>query len=166
LKVNVIFRYFKPSDIKINRMNKILAVALLLGTLCFGQQNQNSDIEKPIRDLFTGMKNSDPEMMHTAFAGSAILQTITKDGVKTEDIEAFVNSVTQMAKGDLEEKITIEAIHTDGKLASVFTPYSFYYKKKFSHCGVNSFQLIKIGKEWKIQYVIDTRRTDNCKEIK
>ncbi|WP_394666387.1 nuclear transport factor 2 family protein [uncultured Chryseobacterium sp.] len=147
-------------------MYKIFSFALLFGGLCFGQQNQNSDIEKPIRNLFAGMKNSDPEMMKSAFADTAILQTITKDGVKTEDIEAFVNSVSQMAKGDLEEKITIEAIHTDGNLASVFTPYSFYYKKKFSHCGVNSFQLIKIGKEWKIQYVIDTRRTDNCKEIK
>ncbi|WP_317047721.1 nuclear transport factor 2 family protein, partial [Chryseobacterium sp. HMWF001] len=151
---------------KNNLMYKILSFALLLGGLCFGQQNQNSDIEKPIRNLFAGMKNSDPEMMKSAFADTAILQTITKDGVKTEDIEAFVNSVSQMAKGDLEEKITIEAIHTDGNLASVFTPYSFYYKRKFSHCGANSFLLIKKGTEWKIQYVIDTRRNDNCKEIK
>ncbi|MFP3594978.1 hypothetical protein SB689_23835, partial [Chryseobacterium sp. SIMBA_038] len=67
---------------------------------------------------------------------------------------------------DLEERIIIEAIHTDGNLASVFTPYSFYLKGKFSHCGANSFQLVKQNEEWKIQYIIDTRRKDNCKEIK
>jgi hypothetical protein len=117
-----------------------------LGDSLLWTAKSESDIEKPIRNLFAGMKNSDPEMMKSAFADTAILQTITKDGVKTEDIEAFVNSVSQMAKGDLEEKITIEAIHTDGNLASVFTPYSFYYKKKFSHCGANSFQLIKKGR--------------------
>ena len=42
------------------------------------------------------------------------------------------------------------------------TPYKFYVGEKFSHCGVNSFQLVKIRGEWKIQYIIDTRRRQNC----
>ncbi|WBV61359.1 nuclear transport factor 2 family protein [Chryseobacterium camelliae] len=147
-------------------MNKIFAITLLLGGLCFGQQNQNQEIEKPIRNLFLGMKNIDPELLKTAFSDTAILQTITKDGVKNEEIKDFIASISKMAKNDLDERITIEAIHVDGNLASVFTPYSFYFKGKFSHCGANSFQLVKQNGEWKIQYLIDTRRKDNCKEIK
>nr|WP_315028888.1 nuclear transport factor 2 family protein [uncultured Chryseobacterium sp.] len=146
-------------------MNKIVTAFLLFSLSCFGQQNQ--DIEKPIRNLFLGMKNADPVLIQSAFTETAILQTITKDGtVKNENIQDFINSVSQFSKGDLEEKITIEAIHTDGNLASVFTPYSFYLKDKFSHCGANSFQLLKQNNDWKIQYVIDTRRKDNCREIK
>jgi hypothetical protein len=83
-------------------MNKIFSFAFCWNSLLRTAKSE-SDIEKPIRNLFAGMKNSDPEMMKSAFADTAILQTITKDGVKTEDIEAFVNSVSQMAKGDLEE---------------------------------------------------------------
>lgn len=147
-------------------MNKIVAIALLYGGLCFGQQNQNQEIEKPIRNLFLGMKNIDPELLKTAFSDTAILQTITKEGVKNEEIKDFIDSISKMARNDLDERITIEAIHTDGNLASVFTPYSFYFKGKFSHCGANSFQLVKQNGEWKIQYLIDTRRKDNCKEIK
>ncbi|MCE3076379.1 nuclear transport factor 2 family protein [Chryseobacterium gwangjuense] len=147
-------------------MNKIFAIALLFGGLCFGQQNQNQEIEKPIRNLFLGMKNIDPELLKTAFSDTAILQTITKEGVKNEEIKDFVASISKMTKNDLDERITIEAIHVDGNLASVFTPYSFYFKGKFSHCGANSFQLVKQNGEWKIQYLIDTRRKDNCKEIK
>jgi hypothetical protein len=147
-------------------MNKIFAITLVFSSFCFGQQNQNQEIEKPIRNLFLGMKNVDPELLNSAFSDTAILQTITKTGVKNEDIKDFIASISKMEKNDLDERIMIEAIHIDGNLASVFTPYSFYFKGKFSHCGANSFQLVKQNEEWKIQYIIDTRRKDNCKEIK
>lgn len=145
-------------------MNKIIALLLLINISVFGQQNK--DIEKPIRNLFLAMKNADPELMKTVFTENAILQTITKDGiVKSDSIPDFVASVSKFSKDDLDERIIIEDIHTDGGLASVFTPYSFYLKGKLSHCGANSFQLVKQNNEWKIQYIIDTRRKDNCKEI-
>ncbi|KFF18659.1 nuclear transport factor 2 family protein [Chryseobacterium sp. JM1] len=146
-------------------MNKLAALALLFCTFCFGQQNQ--DIEKPIRNLFLGMKNADPELVKSAFAENAILQSIAKDGtVKNENVQEFIASVSKFSKDDLDEKIIIDAVHTDGGLASVFTPYSFYFKGKFSHCGANSFQLVKQQNDWKIQYIIDTRRKENCREIK
>lgn len=146
-------------------MNKIMIFFVLISISCFGQQN--NDIEKPIRNLFLGMKNADSELVKSAFAENALLQTITKDGlVKSDSIQDFITSVSKFTKGDLDERITVEAVHTDGNLASVFTPYSFYLKGKLSHCGANSFQLVKQNNEWKIQYIIDTRRKDNCKEIK
>ena len=147
-------------------MKKLLVLTLFIGSLCFGQKTSDSEIEKPIRNLFLGMKNADATLLKSAFSDSAILQTITKDGVKTEKIEDFAASIGKMQKDDLDERITMEAIHVDGNLASVFTPYSFYFKGKFSHCGANSFQLVKQNDEWKIQYIIDTRRKDNCKELK
>ncbi|MDQ0067263.1 nuclear transport factor 2 family protein [Chryseobacterium lathyri] len=146
-------------------MNKFVAFTLVFCAFCFGQQNQ--EIEKPIRNLFSGMKNADPELMKSAFAEGAILQSIAKDGtVKNENVQEFIASVSKFSKDDLDERIAIDAVHTDGGLASVFTPYSFFFKGKFSHCGANSFQLIKQQNDWKIQYIIDTRRKENCREIK
>lgn len=146
-------------------MNKIAAILFVFSNFCFGQHNQ--EIEKPIRNLFLGMKNADPELVKTAFAENVSMQTITKEGiVKSDQVQDFIASVSKFTKDDLDERIRIEAVHTDGNLASVFTPYSFYLKGKLSHCGVNSFQLVKQNGEWKIQYVIDTRRKDHCKEIK
>ncbi|EFK33437.1 Putative lumazine-binding [Chryseobacterium gleum] len=145
-------------------MNKIIVFFLLISISGFGQQNK--DIEKPIRNLFLGMKNADPELVKSAFTENAVLQTITKDGtVKSDSVQDFIASVSKFPKGDLDERIIIEAVHTDEGLASVFTPYSFYLKGKLSHCGANSFQLVKQNNEWKIQYIIDTRRKDSCKEI-
>ena len=145
-------------------MNKLTGIFLLMGAMCFSQQNKG--IEKPIRNLFLAMKNADTDLLKTVFTENAVLQTITKDGVvKTDSIQDFITSVSKFSQGDLEEKIIVEAVHTDGTLASVFTPYSFYLKGKFSHCGANSFQLVQQNNEWKIQYIIDTRRKDHCKEI-
>ncbi|WP_312902398.1 nuclear transport factor 2 family protein [Chryseobacterium taichungense] len=145
-------------------MNKFFPFVFLFGSFCFGQSQE--EIELPLRNLFAAMKNADPVLLKSVFAENAILQTITEKGVKTENLTDFVATVSKMAKGDLDERITIESMNTDGNLVSVFTTYSFYYKGTFSHCGANSFQLVKQSGEWKIQYVIDTRRKDNCKEIK
>ncbi|WP_326982773.1 nuclear transport factor 2 family protein [Chryseobacterium sp. MYb264] len=148
-------------------MNKLLAVTIFLSIFCFGQSDLHKEVEKPIRQLFLGMKTANPELVKTIFAENAIFQTITKDGiVKTDKVEDFITSISKSSKDDLDERISIEAIHVDGLLASVFTPYSFYYKAKLSHCGANSFQLIKQNGEWKIQYLIDTRRKENCKDQK
>ncbi|WP_419486974.1 nuclear transport factor 2 family protein [Chryseobacterium bernardetii] len=146
-------------------MNSITAIFVLCSGLCFAQQSQ--EIEKPIHSLFLGMKNADPELVKSAFAENAVLQTITQDGtVQGDNIQEFIDTVSKFSKGDLDERILIEAVHTDGNLATVFTPYSFYLKGKLSHCGANSFQLVKQNNEWKIQYIIDTRRKENCREIK
>ena len=143
-------------------MEKFLIVLLFLSSFCFGQKTENDAIKESVENLFAGMKNADTVMIKSVFADNAILQTITKsDAVKTEKLQDFLSSFSKLSKNDADEKIKFEAIHIDGNLASVFTPYEFYYKGKFSHCGANSFQLVKQNNVWKIQYLIDTRRT-NC----
>lgn len=143
-------------------MEKFLIVLLFLSSFCFGQKTENDAIKESVENLFAGMKNADTVMIKSVFADNAILQTITKsDAVKTEKLQDFLSSFSKLSKNDADEKIKFEAIHVDGNLASVFTPYEFYYKGKFSHCGANSFQMVKQNNVWKIQYLIDTRRT-NC----
>jgi len=61
-----------------------------------------------------------------------------------------------------DERISFETIKIDGPLAIAWTPYKFYYEGKFSHCGVNSFQLVRVDNQWRIQYLIDTRRRQGC----
>ncbi|RYZ94279.1 MAG: hypothetical protein EOP47_28140, partial [Sphingobacteriaceae bacterium] len=61
-------------------------------------------------------------------------------------------------------RITWGDIKIDGELASVWTPYKFYLGDKFSHCGINFFQLMKMATGWKVIYIVDTRRKDNCPE--
>lgn len=138
---------------------------ILISSFAYSQTSEENLVKASINSLFNGMKTSDSAKINKAFSKTAVLQTITKNGeVKSENIKDFALSISQAQKASLDERITFSSIFIDGNLASVWTPYEFYYQGKFSHCGVNSFQLVKSNNEWKIQYIIDTRRKDNCKK--
>lgn len=131
----------------------------------FSQTSEEDLVKSTVNQLFNGMKTSDSVLIRKSFFKNAVLQTITKAGeVKNENINDFVLSISKAEKQSLDERIIFSNILIDGNLASVWTPYEFYYKGQFSHCGVNSFQLVKLNNEWKIQYIIDTRRKDNCRK--
>lgn len=130
-------------------------------------QTAEDSVKTTINKLFEGMKNADASLLKSAFADSAILQTIaaSKQGqtiIRTDPIAEFVEFVGKQAKGAADERISFDVIRIDGNLAIAWTPYKFYYNGKFSHCGVNSFQLVRFKGEWKIQYLIDTRRRSGC----
>jgi len=136
-------------------------------TVTGNAQTATDSIKITIGKLFDGMKNSDAALLKAAFADNAILQTITKDKagktiIENDRVEEFADIISKMPKGDGDERITYDVIKIDGPLAIVWAPYKFYYKGVFSHCGIDSFQLVRINGVWKIQYLIDTRRKDNC----
>ena len=113
------------------------------------------------------MKSSDARGLKESFADSAILQSLAKNKegnfiVKDEKIQEFIDAVSKLPAGDADERIQFETIKIDGPLAIVWAPYKFYYKGKFSHCGVDSFQMAKTNGTWRIQILIDTRRKENC----
>lgn len=132
---------------------------LLISSFSFAQNTSEKEIIKPIENLFNAMKSADSLGVKNAFSGSAIMQTFGKNQeIRTDKVEDFAKQVGASQAGDLDERFTISKILVDGNMASVWVPYQFCYKGNFSHCGVNSFQLAKINNEWKIQYIIDTRR--------
>ena len=138
-------------------------IFLLISSFSFAQNTSEKEIIKPIENLFNAMKSADSLGVINAFSGSAMMQTFGKNQeIRTDKVEDFAKQVAASQAGDLDERFTISKILVDGNMASVWVPYQFYYKGNFSHCGVNSFQLAKINNEWKIQYIIDTRRKDNC----
>ncbi|OYU55180.1 MAG: hypothetical protein CFE25_09485 [Chitinophagaceae bacterium BSSC1] len=130
-------------------------------------QSPIDSVKNAVNDLFVAMKTADQALLASCFADSAVLQTITKNKagqliVVNEKVADFAASIGRFAKGDLDEQISFDVVKVDGDLAIAWTPYKFYLKTVFSHCGVNSFQLVKQKNGWKIQYLIDTRRKSNC----
>lgn len=149
-----------------------MKTTLLLLTFCLSfvigrSQTAEDSVKAAVNRLFEAMKTSDAVMLKSAFTDSAILQTIAVDKqgrtiVKTDPVSEFADQVGKMPKGDADERITFDVVRVDANLAIAWTPYKFYYKGNFSHCGVNSFQLVRDNGVWKIQYIIDTRRRKGC----
>jgi len=132
-----------------------------------GAQQDENAVKATIQQLFDGMRNADSVVIASVFAPNAIMQTIVvdKDGntaVSQSKVANFVSFVGKQAKGAADEQIVFETIKIDGALAVVWTPYRFVFNGTFSHCGVNSFTLVKLNGAWKINYIIDTRHKENC----
>jgi hypothetical protein len=149
-------------------MKYFLILLTLLASSTAKAQSPEDSVKSVINKMFTGMKNADGAMVKSSFADSAIMQTIARDkdgavSIRNDGVAGFVDFVGKQKPGMADERISFETIKIDGPLAIVWTPYNFFWDGKFSHCGVNSFQMVRLKGEWKIQYIIDTRRKTGCK---
>ena len=149
-----------------NRILILLTAIIWMSNITRAHSAEDS-VKAVVNQLFAAMKGANAAMLKEAFADSAVLQTIRRkqDGtffVQNEKVGDFVEQIGKAKKDSLDERITFEIVKVDGPLAIAWTPYKFYYAGNFSHCGVNSFQLVRINGRWKIQFLIDTRRRQGC----
>lgn len=144
----------------------LVAICLLVLHTVKAQRDEDS-VKAAVNALFIGMATSDSAAIVNSFNDDAILQSINEKEGKTtvvnEKAADFGHAIAALQKGDADERIKFNAIKIDGPLAMVWAPYNFYYKGKFSHCGADFFGLVRKNGVWKIQYLIDTRRKDGCK---
>lgn len=147
----------------------LLPCLLLAATPALAQKpaNETEAVKRTIQTFFEGMRKGDSTMVRATLAPGAVFHTISTKGGQTqlrpENPAGFVKMVGTPHKEVYDERITFDKILIDANLASVWTPYEFYVGNTFSHCGYNSFQLVKLAEGWRIAHVIDTRRKEKCK---
>ncbi|UII21052.1 nuclear transport factor 2 family protein [Fulvivirga ligni] len=153
-------------------MKKIILI--LLASLCFASSYsqdkaaEEQEVLKVIDALFTGMKEADSAMVHSAFVDTARMYTAFTDRngkpvLSKGNLDEFLSAVGTPHDVDYNEEIWGAEVRIDGPLAQVWTKYAFYAGNKFSHCGVDAFHLFKSEKGWKIFVITDTRNWQNCK---
>jgi hypothetical protein len=126
-------------------------------------QSPADSVRQVVTDFFAAMRRSDTAGMRACLSPAVHFEATqnSPDAVPQliqESVDNFMASVSRIAAGLLDERIEFGSILVDASIASVWTPYVFYYNGKYSHCGVNSFQLVRLNGKWLIQYLIDTRR--------
>jgi len=151
-------------------MKKSLFVfALILSFPSIAQQDaEGLAIMQPIVRLFKGMNLGDSALVRSAFAKEITMVSVSKDKAgnqvvrRESSLAGFLKAVGTPHPEPWSEPIWDAHIEVDGTFAQVWTRYAFYVGKKFSHCGVDAFQLVKYGDDWKIIHLADTRQTTGC----
>lgn len=151
-------------------MKKIIfAAIILLNLTAFSQTGDISNSPKRlVQDFFEAFHAQDTIKLKSFAVDGVKMESVSMDAegntkLTSEDYSKFIKSIASIpAEASFEEKFHEFRIEQNGLLATVTTPYSFYYNGNFSHCGVNSFQLVNFNGEWKIVYLIDTRGKENC----
>lgn len=157
-------------------MKKIVLLLLLtVSSVVANAQGESTDkkaIKKVIETFFEGLHKGDSALIKTTMHNSIKIQTTAtnregKKMLKTETKEQLLINIARKKPQDTYlEKLLSYTIKVDGNLASVWTPYEFYYNGNFSHCGANSFQLFNNNGTWEIIYLVDMRRRQNCDALK
>jgi hypothetical protein len=146
----------------------VLLLVLLSGVSYAQTEPEGVAIMKPITQLFTGMNLGDSAMVHGAFTSSVTMATISIDKsgktslVRENSLTNFLKAVGSPHAEPWSEPIWDVNIQQDGLLAQVWAKYAFYAGTKFSHCGVDAFQLVKENGAWKIFHLTDTRQREGC----
>ena len=145
-------------------------LALLISSSIFAQNTNELEVKNTIIKFFDAFHKQDSVAIKELVSKDLKLQSIGKnrEGVtqlRSEEFSAFLKSIVSIPKDQkFEEKLLDFKIRIDGDMANAWTPYEFWFNDKFSHCGVNSFQLVKLDGFWKIIYLIDTRRREGCSQ--
>jgi ketosteroid isomerase-like protein len=145
----------------------VLALAALLGPAStLAQQLAQDEVVAVVHRFFDGMRAKDTTALRALIHPSARLLGTgpNREGqlrVEETAMDRFFQMVGS-APGTLDEKIWDPEVRIDGDLATVWTPYAFYFDGNFSHCGVDAFQLARTAEGWRIVQIADTRRTAGC----
>ncbi|WP_069130132.1 nuclear transport factor 2 family protein [Rhodohalobacter halophilus] len=129
---------------------------------------ESDEVRETIMKLFDGMEAADGNVLRSVLDEGATFHTVRSSESGTElnetDMKNFIESVEESEPGSLIEEILYISVNVDGDLATAWMDYHFYQGVEFSHCGVNSMNLIRKNGEWKIFSIVDTRRTEGCLE--
>ena len=121
-----------------------------------------------MKRLFDAMRVGDSAAARAVFHPNAQLgSAVVRDGapeVRLDSPATFLKAIGTPHTEVWDERTSGEIVHVDGPLAVLWTRYAFYAGSKFSHCGVNAFQMARTAAGWRIVSLIDTRQRTGCPE--
>ncbi len=143
-----------------------LVLCITISTAIAQQKTKAQEgIKFTINTFFKGIHNRDTALIRSTVTDGVTMQTIEKNkaGVVTvvnDGIAKFMETLITLPASikTIDERITFEKILVDDVMAVAWVPFTLYFNNTYYSCGVNQFQLVQIGGQWKINFIIDTRR--------
>lgn len=152
-------------------MKKILIAVIFTILTSFSAAAQKDDAKDAwavVEKMFAEMANHNPTAIAELFTKDSNLTAIikAKDGksrVVAFTGEAFSKNFAEK-RGEIKEDMYAPKTEVDGDLAMVWGRYVFFVDSKISHCGVNSFHLVRTDAGWKIANASSTIDPGSCTE--
>lgn len=143
---------------------------ILITTNGISQADISTDsiaIRQVLVAMFDGMREGDSAKVGSVFKKdvrmfSAYRNSSGNSVLKEEQLSDFLKAVGTPHEEIWNEKIYNTSIQIDRDIAQVWTEYTFYINKTFSHCGIDAFQLVREENIWRIISLMDTRRKEGC----
>lgn len=152
----------------INKPLIIIVLLLFFKYTAEGQETKEfADIQIVLDRFVEGVSRSDTLLLRKTIDPNVGFLTVFNDKKKSiltaDVVESFFESVKTHRNVKYYEEQQNCIIHSDNIIATAWCDYVFYTGEKISHCGINTYQLYKTRRGWKIIQVTDSRHNTNCK---
>lgn len=147
-----------------------LLLTLFSTTLIYSASNaqttDSSAIQATVEKFFTSIETRDRTLLESILVPNSL--NISTNELANGDArfttlsyEEMLTALTRPGRSAME-RAWDETILIQGHIAVFWAPYDFHVDGEFTHCGVDSFQLIKQEGQWLITNASWTRETENC----
>ncbi|HEX8527958.1 nuclear transport factor 2 family protein [Allosphingosinicella sp.] len=116
--------------------------------------------------LFDALGARDPEaVMAVVVPEGTISGHVTRNGSTSFFAERWQDWANGLREGSerLEERMHNPRVRIHGNMASIWTEYSFYRDGRFSHCGIDLFDMAKVEGRWRVLNISFTIETQGCR---
>lgn len=145
----------------------MLSRALLLIFTAFllpAQSSDEKDVLAVVQRVFDGIGAHDGAMIRGAMLPEARVGSVRDAAAPSASTGSDLADRIASTPGPLQERFTsAPQVQIHGRMAQVWGEYEFLRDGKFSHCGVDSFNLLKVDGAWKISVLVFTAETSGCK---
>jgi hypothetical protein len=147
-------------------LRAFVALASVLATPLSVQAQKPEDAAiAVVNRMFEGMRTADSAMVRSVFATGARFASVdarqAPPVVRYDTPDGWIAAIATSNRAWDEQVYDVQA-KVDGGIAHVWAPYTFYLNKAVRHCGVNTIELLKVGEDWKVTQLSDSRRRENC----
>ena len=159
----------------ISRTARVLAIraVVLLVVLAFSRRAgaqatsaaDSSAVVAAVERLFDGMARRDTTALRAVLMpGSQFISVRAGADNAAPRRQADTTFLRSLAGGreKLLERMWKPSVHVHGPIAVVWAPYDFHIDGKFSHCGVDTFSLVRTTAGWQISGISYTVEPTGC----
>ena len=141
-------------------------LAVSISPFTLGQSDDKALVRATAEQFFLAIETKDRALLESILVPGSLnisTQALENDEIKITTLNhASMIDLLISAENDKKERAWDETILVQGHIAVYWAPYDFHIDQEFSHCGIDSFQLVKKDGRWLISNASWTRETLNC----
>ena len=141
-------------------------LAVSISPFTLGQSDDKELVRATAEQFFLAIETKDRALLESILVPGSLnisTQALENDEIKITTLNhASMIDLLTSAENDKKERAWDETILVQGHIAVYWAPYDFHIDQEFSHCGIDSFQLVKKDGRWLISNASWTRETLNC----
>lgn len=124
--------------------------------------DETAAVLEAVETVLQAITTADGELARSVVLPYAHIVSVTEGGLRVISGEEFAAGISDPEQGFVE-RMWDPVVRVDGPVATVWAPYDFYQGGEFSHCGVDTFQLARVGTAWRVvSLVYNTRQPPDC----